>query len=1144
MSLLKFGEAHTIQESDILDVSVALQDPQIYERFQKFAQELKKVAPKAEDFIYFSAIMMHASEASLLNSDGTFKKDASGNDVQCKWVSEGKGIKWWCSDSKILPYKNANNDSFPEAELIKAHKNWVGKPLCVDHKSSSVDHVRGLIVDTFYDKQHKRVIALCALDKVAYPDLAHKVTSGVSNSVSMGTGVGKSVCFQCGNMATNANEFCDHVKYKTAYCEINYELQPIELSIVVNPADQKARIKEIFAAANHIENYLSKHSNKSNNLSHFLKEFGKLSDKLEKLSQEDLTSIENELHNLSLPTVIEKLNKAVNRAEDMADVVGDRDSSTINSPSADPSGMQGFSAPQLRWAEEQFSKVFNSLNKLSSLILEDKEEQMSEKMDKAAWYQGGGGVNEPTPGQRKYPADPLNEKDRNGEDKHMVGKSPFPNTGDPSKLFPGDEEKKKKMSRASSEERMLRRKEALDKALESVKKEGWYQGGGGVNEPTPGKAKYPKDPLNEQDRNKGDKHMNPKPADIKPEGLLGGKEEEKKKELMSRASASTKLKFVKAAKPNGDEDLANSAWQVFVDGKLVFAATVDEISNGRSEVMYDGIATKEFGKKMFAHVVEHGVEKTASMYKKAQAPAPADMAPPAPAASPSAAPVVTESPAPAASPAPSMGGEGDPKEKVITLAENLRDMASDLVDGVRALVGEQKEMGELDELAPKSASTRALFRMRASLNKELTNNFKSAVADLKDRSDELNKFAQLMDQDVDPDQAPALIEAVNEAMQDAETAKQNSLNLIQAFRKYVSSTEVLVKRAEAEARLEKSAQEMDADYVEDKKDVDMAKDESDVDMAAVDAMLSDLDQLDLDMDKEEVADVDQADGKDSCCAEDHEHDENCVTDGQDVAKPATPAPEHKDMAQPMSATAEEEFDVSTKAGRMAYRAKLAAKGKEFMSLLHDAHPKGGVTLKDLGGDSYVEDLVEVSQKVRDLATAPVKVKKQAEKLHQLISEGKLDASNLDELVAEGVDAEAIKYYRDYYGELGPEGKEFAKELTKEHAKAEVERQVEEHKVKLARAYDVANEMASVGLIPNQHAAISTQVKEIMEWNDASFASMKRVIATHAARTEVVKTAGRLPTNGYLDENVESPKNLKTELEQIFNARNSGRTRKF
>ena len=88
-----------------------------------------------------------------------------------------------------------------KSELIKAYKKWIGKPLCVDHKSNSVDHARGFIVDTYYDRDLKRVVALCALDKTNYPELAHEVSTGYQNAVSMGTGVENAICYDCGTVA-------------------------------------------------------------------------------------------------------------------------------------------------------------------------------------------------------------------------------------------------------------------------------------------------------------------------------------------------------------------------------------------------------------------------------------------------------------------------------------------------------------------------------------------------------------------------------------------------------------------------------------------------------------------------------------------------------------------------------------------------------------------------------------------------------------------------------------------------------------------------------------------------------------------------------------------------------------------------------
>ena len=65
MTIIKLGEAHEIKlentESCLPEVSA-----EVLENFRKFANNLKKIAPKAEDFLYFSAVMMHAAEAAAL----------------------------------------------------------------------------------------------------------------------------------------------------------------------------------------------------------------------------------------------------------------------------------------------------------------------------------------------------------------------------------------------------------------------------------------------------------------------------------------------------------------------------------------------------------------------------------------------------------------------------------------------------------------------------------------------------------------------------------------------------------------------------------------------------------------------------------------------------------------------------------------------------------------------------------------------------------------------------------------------------------------------------------------------------------------------------------------------------------------------
>ena len=255
MSFTKLGEAHEIRlentESCLAEVS-----PDVLDSFRKFALNLKKVAPKAEDFLYFSAVIMHSAEAAALNEDGSPRLTARGEPVQVGWDKSGNTWKWVSNDPMIKAYKNSNGDIFPESELVTAHKKWKHRPLCIDHKSSSVDHTRGFIVDTYYDRNLKRVIALCALDKANYPELARKVSTSMQTAVSMGTAVGRAICYDCGRVARAEADFCGHMKNKSGYGEINIDLNPIELSIVVNGADPRAHIKHVIAAANTMNTYL------------------------------------------------------------------------------------------------------------------------------------------------------------------------------------------------------------------------------------------------------------------------------------------------------------------------------------------------------------------------------------------------------------------------------------------------------------------------------------------------------------------------------------------------------------------------------------------------------------------------------------------------------------------------------------------------------------------------------------------------------------------------------------------------------------------------------------------------------------------------------------------------------------------------
>ena len=499
-------------------------DEDIKKRFIKFAANLKRISPKSNDFLYFSCVMLHSAERAIIDGDGNIKKDKNGNLITAEWKIDKKGSwKWICSDPDIRPYKNNNSDIFPESELKQAYRKWIGRPLCKDHQSSSVDGIRGIIVDTYYDDKFKRVIGLCALDKVNYPDLARKIETGYSRDVSMGTAVGKSICYECGNVAKIEADYCQHCRSKTTYGEINIDLSPIELSLVVTGADPEAKLRSIIAS-------LNQYSDEKGERIEELKKAGCVTPgELERLEKEvnDLRKIVSSLiDNKIVKTAIDpdKVEQARNLGELLKTITNPQIKQKIESMIEDllggitetnsvepPYGVAGNHA--MTGGREQsytqdlqsngptdinnptgFDTRLASDNALQSINLKldamdnalrdiskgvqgsnNKEEQkMSDKLreraaarramfQKTAYLQGGGGLNDP----QVYPKDPMGDKVRDTEDKQMVGLYLDEN---PEDLGGGKEELslKQKLSRAELEERKIKRHALLKGATDDT----------------------------------------------------------------------------------------------------------------------------------------------------------------------------------------------------------------------------------------------------------------------------------------------------------------------------------------------------------------------------------------------------------------------------------------------------------------------------------------------------------------------------------------------------------------------------------------------------------------------------------------------------------------------------------------------------
>jgi hypothetical protein len=210
-------------------------------------------------------------------------------------------------------------------------------------------------------------------------------------------------------------------------------------------------------------------------------------------------------------------------------------------------------------------------------------------------------------------------------------------------------------------------------------------------------------------------------------------------------------------------------------------------------------------------------------------------------------------------------------------------------------------------------------------------------------------------------------------------------------------------------------------------------------------------------------------------------------------------------------------------------------------MLTKAHGKGGFTtqldVKPTGDLAKVETLEETHKAMMDIANAPPKVRKQAEEIQRYVAAGQINpATDFEGLIAQGLDSDAVKYWKAYWGQSKDGGSDFGAKLVQDYSNKKVAEEKEAYKVKVLRAFSLANEMAEKDMIGKDASSINTQVNEILAWNDENFESLKKIVA----RQSVVKKASALPQVGMLgvpDMIFPAPEaestDLKSKLEACF-----------
>ena len=126
----------------------------------------------------------------------------------------------------------------------------------------------------------------------------------------------------------------------------------------------------------------------------------------------------------------------------------------------------------------------------------------------------------------------------------------------------------------------------------------------------------------------------------------------------------------------------------------------------------------------------------------------------------------------------------------------------------------------------------------------------------------------------------------------------------------------------------------------------------------------------------------------------------------------------------------------------------------------------------------------------DLAQAPVKVRKQAEEIARLVSQGKINPdTDFPGLIANGLDPKAAQLYQVVIKQKNAQS-DLAQELAKEQFNVKLAEEKQMLQVKVKRAYELAQIMAERGFCESNPEAITKQAESLTDFTDEAFEQVK------------------------------------------------------
>jgi hypothetical protein len=170
--------------------------------------------------------------------------------------------------SETEKFINDNHDAWTCNDLLNDYKSFKRATTFVEH-DQRLENARGRCIDVIASDMGDTVLidVLFSVDR-RHKDLVANIENGIINAVSMGCTTAQTVCSICGNIASDPNTYCEHLKPgnkgRSFRCEDGTSRRSAEIcknntffdvSLVANPAFAGAVFRKILSSSE-VSNHL------------------------------------------------------------------------------------------------------------------------------------------------------------------------------------------------------------------------------------------------------------------------------------------------------------------------------------------------------------------------------------------------------------------------------------------------------------------------------------------------------------------------------------------------------------------------------------------------------------------------------------------------------------------------------------------------------------------------------------------------------------------------------------------------------------------------------------------------------------------------------------------------------------------------